>query len=262
MATSSEKIVPVHPATNGRRLAEPILPAARSSPPLGDATPRRFLAAQARASSRPTGRRARPQPARGPAAWSQLPPSRIRPPQEREGGRGRGGRERAARRRGPNAAAASSSPSPVAPLSSRPRGQSSRPRRRATQAELESTPPQPGPGRSRLRAHGWRGRGRGAGSRAPGTASVLLPEQQRRRASHRPPRIRPTARIPCRVPGQAPPPTSGPTTSLRGASRGVTPGCHAAPSCPLGHRGGRERWRTTPRAVRKPRRAATCPLPR
>ena len=60
VATSSEKIVPVHPATNGRRLAEPILSAARSSPQLGDATPRRFLAAQARGSSRPAGRRARP----------------------------------------------------------------------------------------------------------------------------------------------------------------------------------------------------------
>src|SRR6185312_3004555 len=71
--TSSKKIVPVHPATNGRRLAEPILPAARSSPPLGEATPRRLLAAQARGSSRPAGHRARPQPARGPAAWSRLP---------------------------------------------------------------------------------------------------------------------------------------------------------------------------------------------
>jgi len=62
-----------------------------------------------------------------------------------------------------------------------------------------------------------------AGSRAPGTASVLLSEQQRRRTLHRPPRIRPTARIPCKVPGRAPPSSSGPT-SLPGASRGVTPG--------------------------------------
>ena len=73
MATSSKQIVPVHPATNGRRLAEPILPAARSSLQLTEATPRRFLAAQARGSSRPAARRAGPPPARALAAWSRLP---------------------------------------------------------------------------------------------------------------------------------------------------------------------------------------------
>ena len=47
----------------GRQLAEPILPAGRSSLQLTEATPRRFLAAQARGSSHPAGRRVRPQPA-------------------------------------------------------------------------------------------------------------------------------------------------------------------------------------------------------
>ena len=73
MATSLKKIMPIHPATNGRRLAEPILPAARSSPQLTEATPRRLLAAQARSSSRPAARRAGPPPARALSAWSRLP---------------------------------------------------------------------------------------------------------------------------------------------------------------------------------------------
>ena len=38
-ATSSTKIVAIDPATNGWRLAEPLLPAARSSWPLAEATP-------------------------------------------------------------------------------------------------------------------------------------------------------------------------------------------------------------------------------
>ena len=38
----------VHPATNGRRLAEPLVPAACSSRPLAEASPRRLLAAAGR----------------------------------------------------------------------------------------------------------------------------------------------------------------------------------------------------------------------
>ena len=89
-----------------------------------------------------------------------------------------------------------------------------------------------------------------AGSRAPGTASVLLPEQQRRRASHRPPRIRPTARIPCRVPGRVTPPSSGSTPSpARAAGHAALPVPPRRPK--LGHRGGRERrWPDPHRAWR------------
>src|SRR6185503_5860550 len=43
-----KKIMAVHPATNGRRLAEPLVPAACSSRPLAEASPRRLLAAAGR----------------------------------------------------------------------------------------------------------------------------------------------------------------------------------------------------------------------
>ncbi|KAG2576671.1 hypothetical protein PVAP13_6NG054530 [Panicum virgatum] len=184
----------VDPSTNGRRLGEPLLPAACSSRPLAEATPacagRRLPpASAARPASWPP-----PQATRAPAARSRprTPPAVLGSAARRAQGNGErphepparlgasaaaspsSGRERAATRRGPYVAAASSSPSLVTSLSSRPRGQSSRPRRRARQAELEATPPQRGPGRSRLRARGWRGRGRGRpgrrGARSRGCA--------------------------------------------------------------------------------------------
>ena len=52
-ATSSKKIVAVHPTTNGQRLAEPLLPAACSSRPLAKATPGGCGSSQRRSASLP-----------------------------------------------------------------------------------------------------------------------------------------------------------------------------------------------------------------